>query len=119
VLQPRRHGEVRERGQENEQVVDGERLLDEPGLEELQGAVGSEADVDEDVEQQRQRDPDERSDERLAEVDDAPAVKTPRSIASMRVMAIPKAPRERPATLIRRGHARPRHGFPAGAMRRP
>ena len=39
VLQVRRHREVRERHQEDEQVVDGQRLLDQPRLEELQRAI--------------------------------------------------------------------------------
>ena len=39
VLQVRGHREEREGRQEDEQVVDGERLLDQPGLEELQRPI--------------------------------------------------------------------------------
>ena len=70
VLQVRGHREVRERHQEHEQVVDGQRLLDQPGLEELQRAIGAAVKVDAEVEQQRHADPDRRPDRRLARADD-------------------------------------------------
>ena len=70
VLQVLGHREEGERRQKDEQVVDGERLLDEIGLEELEAAIGPEVEIDAQVEEQRQRDPDERPDRRLARADD-------------------------------------------------
>jgi hypothetical protein len=70
VLQVRGHGEVRKRHQEHEQVVDGQRLLDQPRLEELQRAIGAAVKVDAQVEEQRHADPDRRPDRGLARADD-------------------------------------------------
>ena len=57
VLEILGDGEEGERRQKDEQVVDGERFFDQPGLEELQPAIGSGPKVDAEVEEQRHADP--------------------------------------------------------------
>lgn len=64
-----RNGEGGEEHDEDEDVVDGERLLDDVAGEELHGLVAAEAEIDPAVEDERQRDPDPAPGERLFEAD--------------------------------------------------
>ena len=61
--------EVLEHHEEHEEVVDGQRLLDQVRRDEQHGVIGPVSDLDEDAEKQRQADPAAASNGRFAERD--------------------------------------------------
>ena len=68
MLQRRRDGEGREDDGEDEEVVDGQALLDEVTGEELERALRPEPEVHRDVEEQGEEDPDGAPDQGFADV---------------------------------------------------
>jgi len=69
VLEHGRDGEVREDNEEDEEVVDRKRLLDEVAGQELERSLRPEREVDAHVEDQGQRNPDPGPEEDFADAD--------------------------------------------------